>query len=68
MLHPFITDRQSALDALCLIDSHGNAAIDEADARARRSRDRGNVVMFCRWRQIERLLVIMQPTGRKTVH
>ena len=56
----FVADRASALDAVRLLDLHGHGAGEEAGVRARRSRDRGNVASFCRWRQIERLLAVMQ--------
>jgi hypothetical protein len=56
---PFIADRAAALDAARLIDDHGGDAGARAAARAALSRDRGNVVHFCRWRQIERLIAVM---------
>jgi len=31
----------------------------EAQARAERSRDLGNALHFCRWRQIERLILLL---------
>ena len=61
MLQHYVADRRSALDALRLIDDFGAAASEQAGDRARASRDGGNVVMFCRWRQIERLVEAMQP-------
>ena len=66
---PFVTDRQSALEASDFIARFGDDAGFEAAARAEASRDRGNVVHFCRWRQIERLiLVLSSPTGEQTLH
>ena len=66
---PYIADAREAADAADLIAAFGAAAATEAAARADRSRDLGNHIHFCRWRQIERLIVILaadQATG--TVH
>lgn len=66
---PFLTDRSSYDDAAALIADFGDDAGYEAAARADRSRDLGNHIHFCRWRQIERLIVILchdEPVG--TVH
>jgi len=66
---PFLSDRQSYDDAADLISRFGDDAGYEAAARADRSRELGNHIHFCRWRQIERLIVILsfeQPVG--TVH
>ena len=60
---PFIADRATALDAVRLLADHGPGARAAADARADASRNRGNVVDFCRWRQIERLIVAMTQAG-----
>jgi len=57
--HPFVADRASALDAAQLLAELGDAAAAAAAAQARASRARGNVVHFCRWRQIERLIGVM---------
>ncbi len=56
-------------DATDLIAKFGLDASMEAAARADRSRDLGNVVHFCRWRQVERLVALLnveEPIG--TVH
>ncbi len=66
---PYIADAREAAEAADLIAAFGPAAATEAAARADRSRDLGNHINFCRWRQIERLIVILvaeQATG--TVH
>jgi len=69
MQMPFVADRQSVAEANALIASHGDDAGFEAAARADASRDRGNVVMFCRWRQIERLIVLLgEMEARGTIH
>ena len=44
----------------------GEDAAFEAGARADRSRDRGNVILYCRWRQIERMIAALahaEPAG-----
>lgn len=56
-------------DAASLMRVFGDYAADEAAIRADRSRSLGNVVHFCRWRQVERLvrlLAVNAPSG--TVH
>lgn len=68
MLQPFVADHASALDALALLTDFGPRATGEAGARAERSRDRGNVVSFCRWRQIERLLAVMHNGAVASTH
>jgi hypothetical protein len=56
---PFLSDRQSYEDAAELIARFGDDAGYEAAARADRSRDLGNHIHFCRWRQIERMIVLL---------
>lgn len=66
---PYLSDRKSYDDAAQLIALFGDNAGYEAAARADRSRDLGNVSHFCRWRQIERLIVLLAfeaPLG--TIH
>ena len=53
---PFISGRPALADAAELIDRFGDDAGFEAAARAERSRDIGNVLHFCHWRQIERVI------------
>lgn len=55
----FLADRHLFEDADALIAAHGPAASLEAAARAGRSRDLGNVIHFCRWRTVERLIVAL---------
>ncbi|GAA4818177.1 hypothetical protein GCM10023232_13450 [Sphingosinicella ginsenosidimutans] len=57
--HVHLPDRGAAADAADLIARFGIHAADEAAARADRSRDVGNVVHFCRWRQIERMILLL---------
>ncbi|MDB5679415.1 hypothetical protein [Sphingomonas bacterium] len=55
----FLADRSSVDAAQDLIANFGDDAGFEAAARADKSRDLGNHLHFCRWRQIERLIVLM---------
>jgi hypothetical protein len=52
-------DRAAYEAATALIDSFGDYAADEASARAEKSRSLGNIVHFCRWRQIERAITLL---------
>lgn len=66
---PYLSDRKSYEDATALMAAFGDNAGYEAAARADRSRDLGNHIHFCRWRQIERLIVLLThdaPLG--TIH
>ena len=54
-----LPDRSAAADAAELMARFGTHAASEAAARASQSRDRGNVVHFCRWRQIERMILLL---------
>ena len=66
---PYISGRGALADAAHLIDAFGDDAGFEAAARAERSRDRGNVIRFCHWRQIERVIVsLSQREASGTVH
>jgi hypothetical protein len=56
---PYLSDRYSVESATDLMTRFGDAAGFEAAAHADRSRDLGNVVNFCRWRQIERLIILL---------
>jgi hypothetical protein len=66
---PYLADRAEVKDATDLILQFGDDAGYEAASRADRSRNLGNHLHFCRWRQIERLVVLMS-VGRAvgTVH
>lgn len=52
-------DRDAAREAAALVERLGVHAAQEAAARAEASRHLGNVVHYCRWRQIERLAEIL---------
>ena len=54
-----LPDRAAAADAADLIARFGEFAAGEAAARAERSRELGNVDHFCRWRQIERMILLL---------
>ncbi|MEZ0242785.1 MAG: hypothetical protein ACAH11_05380 [Sphingomonas sp.] len=56
---PYLRDRAEVMDAAELILMFGDDAGFQAAARADKSRELGNHVHFCRWRQIERLIVLM---------
>ena len=69
MQTPYLTDRASVDDAAELMSLYGDDAAFEAVVRADKSRDKGNYIHFCRWRQIERLIVLLSielPLG--TIH
>ena len=66
MHFPYLADRRSVADAEDLIARFGAAAEHEAASRASRSRTVGNHIHYCRWRQIERLIVLLveeEPVG-----
>ena len=58
--HVHVPDRAALADAAELIERFGPFAGAEAKLRADRSRDLGNFVHFCRWRQIERTIEMLQ--------
>ena len=59
MATPFISDRTTLADADGLMKRYGDDAGFEAAARAHASRDAGNVLRFCHWRQIERVIATL---------
>jgi len=56
---PYLADRAEVADATALISQFGDDAGFQAASRADKSRDIGNYLHFCRWRQIERLIVLL---------
>jgi hypothetical protein len=69
MTMPFITGRAALRDADTLIDTYGDDAGFEAASRAEHSRDAGNVMRFCHWRQIERVIATLASDQvRGTIH
>ena len=66
---PYLADKAQVSEAAALVAQFGEAAGYEAASRADHSRDLGNHLHFCRWRQIERLIVLMSiPRAVGTVH
>jgi hypothetical protein len=66
---PFIAGRNALSEASELMDRFGDDAGLEAATRAERSRDEGNVIRFCHWRQIERVIATLSDEEvRGTVH
>lgn len=69
MQHSFFADHRMLADAAELVDRFGDDAGFEAAARADKSRDVGNYLRFCHWRQTERLILVMSADrGDDTVH
>jgi len=67
--HVHLPDRSAAAEAADLIARFGDYAASEAAARADRSREVGNVDHFCRWRQIERMILLLAAgPERQTIH
>lgn len=58
-----VADRKTLDDATMLIDAFGEHAGLEAALRAETSRDRGNAIHFCHWRQVERLILMLSTHG-----
>lgn len=56
---PYLASRKSFEDAQDLIARFGDNAGFEAAARADSSRELGNHIHFCHWRQIERLIILL---------
>ena len=66
---PYIAGRAALADASDLIDRYGDNAGLEAAVRAETSRDAGNVLRFCHWRQIERVIATLAcDEVRGTIH
>ena len=66
---PYLATATEVDDATALIAQFGDDAGFEAASRADKSRDLGNHLHFCKWRQIERLIVLLS-TGQAvgTIH
>ncbi|HEX7820991.1 MAG TPA: hypothetical protein VF463_10275 [Sphingobium sp.] len=56
---PILPNRKSYEDARTLIEIFGEEAGPEAASRADASRDVGNHIHFCHWRQIERMILLL---------
>ena len=69
MESPYIAGRLAIAEASDLMNRFGDDAGLEAAARAERSRDDGNVLLFCHWRQIERVIATLSSDQvQGTVH
>ena len=70
MSHPVhVCDREAFAEATELMTLFGEQALVEAAIRADRSRSLGNVIHFCRWRQVERtILMLTEDEVTGTVH
>jgi hypothetical protein len=55
-----LADRAALADAANLIEKFGEHAPSEAARLAGESREIGNVIHFCRWRQVERMIVMLR--------
>jgi hypothetical protein len=65
----YLADRASAAEADELIARFGDFAASEAARRASTSRSLGNVVHYCRWRQIERMIgLLASGRGEASLH
>lgn len=65
----FIAGRSSVSDAQDLIREFGEEAALQAAVRAEKSREAENIIKFCHWRQVERLIDALaadEPPG--TIH
>jgi hypothetical protein len=59
MYLPLYVETRDVVEAEALIGLFGKQAGCEAAERAEASRNIGNHLQFCRWRQIERLIVML---------
>jgi hypothetical protein len=55
-----IHDRASFEQAILMIAALGEDAVIEAATRADAFRDRGEMSQFCRWRQVERAIQLLE--------
>jgi hypothetical protein len=69
MYFPLYVEPKDVHEAEALIAAYGKAAGLEASERAEASRNLGNHINFCRWRQIERLVILLTlETSLGTIH
>lgn len=59
MVELYLADAKQVREAADLIAGFGESAATEAMVRADRSRNIGNHVHFCRWRQTSRLIDLL---------
>jgi hypothetical protein len=55
---PFLSGRATVASAETLLRDHGDGAATAALARAMAARANDNAVMYCRWRDVERLCAL----------
>jgi hypothetical protein len=64
-----IAGRGTFAEAADLLSHFGDHAVSEARRRAGRSRDLGNVVHYCRWREVERMIfTLSQEAASGLIH
>lgn len=69
MYLPLYIEPRDVTEAQMLMDEFGLSAGIEAAERANKSRNVGNHLHYCRWRQIERLIIVLSAdTTFGTVH
>jgi len=69
MYLPLYVQPKDVVQAEALISDFGQQAGIEAAQRAEASRNVGNHIQFCRWRQIERLIIMLSlETSLGTIH
>jgi hypothetical protein len=70
MMHlPLYVEPRDVCEAETLMALFGSAAGLEASERAEASRTVGNHLQYCRWRQIERLVILLSlETSIGTIH
>ncbi|MFC4292747.1 hypothetical protein ACFOWX_10015 [Sphingorhabdus arenilitoris] len=69
MYLPLYVQPHDVAEAETLISDYGKQAGLEAAERAEASRNVGNHIQFCRWRQIERLIIMLSvETTLGTIH
>ncbi len=69
MYLPLYVEKRDVAAAQDLMDDFGMTAGIEAAGRAEASRNIGNHIQFCRWRQIERLIIMLSVNATLgTVH
>jgi hypothetical protein len=65
----FIASRDSLVDAQDLMREFGGEAALQAALRADKSREAENILKFCHWRQVERLIDALEADEPKgTIH
>ena len=69
MYLPLYVESRDVTEAETLMQKFGSAAGLEAAERAEASRSKGNHLHYCRWRQIERLIILLSvETTLGTIH